>query len=42
MKLEFWRLVMSLAFTIDGYADEFLEWSRQKYCNEFHGIGRIE
>lgn len=41
MKLVFWSWVMSFAWTIDEYADGFVEWAQQKYWDELHGIGRI-
>ncbi len=42
MKLTILRWIMCLAWTIDEYADGFVEWSQQKYSDELHGIGSID
>ena len=42
MKLLFYRLLMTVAWTCDEYADGFVEWAQQKYSDELHGIGTIK
>lgn len=42
MKLFLWRWVMVTAWTIDEYADGFVEWAQQNYSNELHGLGSID
>lgn len=42
MKLLILRSIMAFAWTLDAYANEFVEWAQQKYSDEVHGIGRID
>lgn len=42
MKLRFWQFVMSFAWTVETYAKEFTNWTRQKYSDELFGMGMID